>query len=83
MSMVEKFFSVRYAGREDLFQGLEIWEDERFKELQGSYPVISISFANVKEKDYKATVHRICQIITDLYNEVRMLSGAFCWPADI
>ncbi len=73
MSMVEKFFSVRYAGREDLFQGLEIWEDERFKELQGSYPVISISFANVKEKDYKATVHRICQIITDLYNDNRFL----------
>ncbi len=27
MSMLEKFFSVRYAGRKDLFQGLAIWKD--------------------------------------------------------
>ena len=33
MSMVEKFFSVRYAGREDLFQGLKVWEDEKFQRL--------------------------------------------------
>ena len=48
MSMVEKFFSVDYKGREDLFQGLKIWEDEEYRQLQGTYPVIFLSFADVK-----------------------------------
>ena len=52
MSMLEKFFSVRYAGREDLFQGLAIWEDEKYRRLQGTYPVLFISFADVKETTY-------------------------------
>ena len=45
MSMVEEFFSVDYAGRGDLFEGLSIWEEEKYRELQGTYPVISLSFA--------------------------------------
>ena len=48
MSMVEEFFSIRYADRADLFEGLKIWEYDDFKKLQGSCPVISISFSNVK-----------------------------------
>ena len=73
MSTVEKFFSVQYAGREDLFEGLGIWEEEKYQRLQGTYPVISLSFANVKEKDYQTTIQRICQIIADLYNNCRFL----------
>ena len=67
MSMVEQFFSVRYADREELFRGLEIWKEHKFRELQGAYPVISISFANVKEQDYESTILRINQLLTDLY----------------
>ena len=55
MSMLDYFFSVNHAGRRDLFEGLEIWEDKKYRELQGTYPVISLSFANVKERDYKNT----------------------------
>lgn len=73
MNMVEKFFSIKYAKREELFQGLRIWEDEKYREIQGTYPVISLSFANVKEKDYQTTVQRICQVITDLYEDWRFL----------
>ena len=67
MSMTEKFFSVQYAGRSDLFQNLTIWKEDKYRELQGTYPVISLSFANVKERDYQSSVLRICQLITDLY----------------
>lgn len=67
MSMLEKFFSNQYAGRGELFDGLSIWQDERYRKLQGTYPVISISFANVKEKSYRQTVRRICQILTNLF----------------
>ncbi|MBQ2885488.1 MAG: AAA family ATPase, partial [Alphaproteobacteria bacterium] len=45
MSMVEQFFSVDYANRGELFEGLSIWEEEKYRELQGTYPVISLSFA--------------------------------------
>jgi hypothetical protein len=67
MSMVEKFFSINYAGREDLFEGLSIWDDEEYRQIQGTYPVISLSFASVKEESYEKTREKICQILSDLY----------------
>ena len=67
MSMTEQFFSLKYAGRGDLFEGLSIWEDDKYRKLQGTYPVISLSFANVKENGYEKVRYRICQILRDLY----------------
>ncbi len=67
MDMVEKFFSVKYENRGDLFEGLAIWQEEPYRELQGTYPVISLSFANVKKRDYKSSVQRICQLLEDIY----------------
>ena len=78
MSMPEQFFSVEYAGRADLFQGLSIWQEEaadeekspdgkkfpdrnyKYRQLQGTYPVISLSFAKVKESDFPNARKRIC-----------------------
>ena len=67
MSMVEQFFSVNYAERGDLFEGLSIWKEEKYRGIQGSYPVISLSFAGIKERDYVSTRQKICQVLTDLY----------------
>ena len=67
MSMMEQFFSTDYAGRGDLFEGLFIWNEEKYRELQGTYPVISISFARVKEKEYAITRKTICTILQKLY----------------
>ena len=53
MSMVETFFSVKYADRGDLFEGLSIWEEEEYRKIQGTYPVISLSFANVKRRSIR------------------------------
>ena len=69
MSMVEQFFSVDHAGRGDLFEGLSIWEDEKYRDLQGTYPVISLSFANIKEKDYETTSYRMRQLLMKLYEK--------------
>lgn len=55
MSMTEQFFSLDYANRGDLFEGLFIWKEEKYRDIQGSYPVISLSFANIKEKDFAGT----------------------------
>ena len=73
MSMLENFFSVKYANRGDLFEGLSIWQEKKYRELQGTYPVISLSFANIKEKDYRATKIGIYQILIDLYDKHRFL----------
>ena len=67
MSMVEQFFSIDYAGRSDLFEHLAIWKEEKYRELQGTYPVISLSFANIKEPTYELTKQKICELIVQLY----------------
>ena len=73
MSMLEEFFSVKYAGKSELFQGLEIWQEEEYRSMQGTWPVISLSFANVKEPTYEMAKRRICQILTDIYNKNQFL----------
>ena len=67
MSMTEQFFSVDYADRGDLFEGLSIWKEEKYRTLQGTYPVISLSFARVKESNYEDTPEKICAILRNLY----------------
>ena len=60
-------FSDRYAGREDLFEGLEVWKDENLLKVQGTYPVIFLSFAGVKQNTYQATKQLINELISELF----------------
>ena len=69
MSMVEEFFSVDYAGRGNLFDDLSIWREEKYRKLQGTYPVIFLSFANIKESDFRTTSYRIRQLLMKLYEK--------------
>jgi len=69
MSMLEHFFSIKYVGRADLFEGLDIWKDEKYHALQGTYPVIYVSFANVKGNTYGLCSYLIRKTISDLYEE--------------
>jgi hypothetical protein len=73
MSMLEYFFSNKYPNQGELFEGLFIWQDGEYRNIQGTYPVISLSFANVKENTYEKTLERIYQIIADLYNQHHFL----------
>lgn len=83
ISMMEYFFSIRYAGRSDLFERLKIWRQESYRELQGTYPVITLSFANVKADNYAETRLRICQLITDVYLQNKFLmEGDFLAPQE-
>ncbi len=74
MSMTEQFFSVDYAGHSDLFEGLSVWEKEEYRNLQGTYPVISLSFAGIKEDNFQGMRLKIGQLITNLYNKYDFLS---------
>uniref|UniRef100_UPI004056AC01 AAA family ATPase n=1 Tax=Agathobacter sp. TaxID=2021311 RepID=UPI004056AC01 len=67
MSMLEHFFSLNYANRGELFERLSIWKDEKYHRIQGTYPVISLSFARVKERNYITTREKICEILRNLY----------------
>ncbi|MEH2944647.1 AAA family ATPase [Lachnospiraceae bacterium KK002] len=78
MSMTEQFFSVDYQNRGDLFEGLSIWKDKNYQKLQGTYPVISLSFANVKEANYADTRKKICQMIAELYMKYSFLLKEKC-----
>ncbi len=69
MSMVEKFFSISHAGRADLFEGTEIWEYGEYREQQGTYPVIFLSFADVKETSFQDARKMIGYIIEQLYSQ--------------
>lgn len=73
MSMMEKFFSLDYAGRGELFEGLSIWENEKYRILQGTYPVLSLSFANIKENNYQDARKKICQLLAELYTDHEFL----------
>ncbi|HBA47404.1 MAG TPA: hypothetical protein DCZ91_06325 [Lachnospiraceae bacterium] len=78
MSMVEQFFSAEYAGRGELFEGLSVWKEEKYRQLQGTVPVISLSFAKVKENNFDGAKKQICQIITELYNRYDFLLESGC-----
>lgn len=67
MSMVENFFSIQSQTKENLFTGLEIWKEEKYRELHGKYPVIFLSFASVKGDTYSDVREGIVQTILDLY----------------
>lgn len=77
MSMLEQFFSVEFAGSH-LFEGLYIWKDENFRKIQGTYPVIPLSFSNIKETTYLETKYKICKTIQLLYRRYDfLLEGDF------
>ena len=78
MSMLEMFFSVDYADRGDLFEGLSIWKDEKYRKLQGSYPAISLSFANVKERDFKTVSYQIRQLLAMQFEKYAFLRDSGC-----
>ncbi|MBR1701141.1 MAG: AAA family ATPase [Lachnospiraceae bacterium] len=73
MSMLECFFSNKYEGRVDLFEGLDVWKDEEFRKVQGTYPVIFLSFAGVKQVTYEKTRDLINELITKLFIQYEWL----------
>lgn len=76
MSMLETFFSVEYADRSNLFEDLSIWEEDKYRQLQGTYPVISLSFARVKEADYNTTRKKFFEILRNLYIKYSFLKDS-------
>lgn len=68
MNMLDRFWNVKYQGQGSVFEDLDIWKEEKYRALQGTYPVIFLSFADVKEDTYEEVRNQIIQILTDLYS---------------
>ena len=73
MDMLKCFFSNQYADRGDLFEGLSIWDEEKWRGLQGTYPVLFLSFAAVKADQLSEVKKQINMQIARLYEEHRYL----------
>ncbi len=81
LDMMNCFFSRTYEGRGELFEGLSIWEDKfpdgenplsgdyKYRKLQGSYPVIFLSFAGIKGQTFEETKQGIKYALERLYRE--------------
>ena len=73
MSMLNCFFSNQYAEKKYLFEGLSIWNNDKYRSLQGSYPVIFLSFASIKGSNYNDARDGIIMVINEAYSEHRYL----------
>lgn len=73
MSMLHCFFSTMYQNRGDLFEGLSIWKEEKYRKLQGTYPVIFLSFAAVKGTTYESSRESILLLLENVYQQFRFL----------
>ena len=73
MSMLNRFFSLDYAGKGEIFEGLSIWNEEKYRNLQGTYPVINISFAAIKETDFTTTQLRMIELLQTLFERFSFL----------
>ena len=82
MSMLECFFSNKYEDRADLFEGLSIFghdsDQEKYRNLQGRFPVIFLTFANIKADRYLEMENKIVEVIASLYNENDYLLDGDC-----
>ena len=77
LDTVRTFFSHEFAGRSELFEGLEIWKEETFRSLQGTVPVIFLSFADIKERHYEETITAIKELLTSTYRHFARQSATF------
>ena len=84
MSMLDCFFSNKYENRPELFEGLKVWEDPEMREQQGKWPVISLSFAEIKANSYEQTKLSMNLLLTNLFNQYKwMKEEGFLTGADL
>ena len=78
MNMLERFLSIEYAGQGEIFDGLSIWKDEKYRNLQGTYPVIFLSFAGIKSSSFDEARKSLFYLIEKLYNRYEFLLKEDC-----
>ena len=78
MNMLERFLSIEYAGQGEVFEGLSVWKDEKYQKLQGTWPVIFLSFAGIKASSFTEAKKSLFYLIEKLYNRYEFLLKESC-----
>ncbi|HQS93353.1 MAG TPA: AAA family ATPase [Alphaproteobacteria bacterium] len=76
LSMLKYFFAEEVVSipTKGLFEGLKIsQEDSFYRDQQGQYPVVSLSFKDVKEDNFELAYRKVYGIIIQLYDEFSYL----------
>lgn len=83
MNTLERFLSMEYAEQGEVFQGLSIWKKEKYRRLQGTCPVIFISFASIKASTFSTAREMICMLVGELYRRHDfLLEGSHLKPEE-
>jgi len=74
MSMLNYFLNQNQKDKPNLFENLEIAKDGEFCEThQNKYPVIFVSFKDIKEASYQNTFYAMSSLISSVYSQHRYL----------
>ena len=76
LSTVECFFSNKYYNRKELFEGFEVWSDPKYRDIQGTIPVIFMTFAAVKSSNFEGSMMSIYRFIFQIYDEHNYLQDS-------
>jgi hypothetical protein len=67
LSMLRYFFEEGAEETASLFHDKKIWQEERIRGLQGQFPVIFLTFKNVKDSNWEDAYQSIKATISDEY----------------
>ncbi len=76
LSMLRYFFEKSETSNAHLFHKTLIWRNEQFHKFQGIYPVIFLTFKNVKVRDWPGAYERMQLVIADEFKRHRYLLEA-------
>ncbi len=62
------FFSNEFEGRKDLFEGLYVWHYDKYRKLQGTYPVVFLNLEEIIAEGADAMKAELKMIISDMYD---------------
>ena len=83
LDTVRCFLSRDFAGRgEELFGGLGVWDDPAMRELQGTVPVVAMSFAKVKGGTLAETLDGLRRVIRSAVRAHDYLRGSAALTGD-
>jgi hypothetical protein len=72
LSMLQHFFAPEVLGKstKDLFLGLKIMQQgPEYLQHQGKYPVVAVSFKDVKDGGFQSAYANLCNLLSQTYEE--------------
>lgn len=68
LSMLRYFFEISQVPNDYLFEALNIWQHPDYRALQGKFPLIFLSFKDVKKENFNSAYANIAALISNEFN---------------